>query len=142
MSELDKVNAPDGFDVMAGRELADGWAKKEKGNTIQGRLMGRFTMGDEGRAFYQVRLDKPSKAITGKGDETQEVLLEKGKLINVDESKAMEDLRKYATNGGVYDVWICYGEKQKTDNGTFWPIVNGPRVKVIKAPPKEAAIPF
>ena len=129
-------NIPDGFDIMAGRELADGWAMKDKGNTIQGRLVGRFTMGDD-RAFYQVKLDKPCKAITGRGEETVEVVLQPGNLVNVDESKAMDDLRKYCENGGTYDVWIMYGEKQKLEGGnTFWPIVNGPRVKTVKPPPK------
>jgi len=136
MSDNDNKFVPDGFDIMAGRELADGWAMKEKGNTIQGRLMGRFTMGED-RAYYQIKLDKPTKAITGRGDETAEVVLAPGKVVNVDESKAMEDLRKYAENGGVYDVWIMYGEKQKTpDGGSFWPIINGPRARQVKAPPK------
>lgn len=136
MSDNDNKFVPDGFDIMAGRELADGWAMKEKGNTIQGRLMGRFTMGED-RAYYQIKLDKPTKAITGRGDETAEVVLPPGKVVNVDESKAMEDLRKYAENGGVYDVWIMYGEKQKTpDGGSFWPIINGPRARQVKAPPK------
>lgn len=135
-TDKNETNIPDGFDIMAGRELADGWAKKEKGNVIQGRLLGRFTMGED-RSFYQIKLDKPTKAIAGRGDETQEVTLEAGKLVNVDESKAMEDLRKYAESGGVYDVWIMYGDKQKTpDGGSFWPIVNGPRAKQVKAPPK------
>jgi hypothetical protein len=140
----DNVNVPDGFDIMAGRELADGWAKKEKGNVIQGRLVGRFKMGED-RFFYQIKLDKETKAITGKGDDTSEVVLKKGQMVNVDESKAMEDLRKYSDNGGVYNVWIMYGEKAKLpDGGSFWPIVNGPRVQMVKSPPKVAAndIPF
>lgn len=137
MSNVNEKNGiPDGFDIMAGRELADGWAMKAKDNVIQGRLIGRFTMGDD-RAFYQVKLDKPCKAFVGRGDETQETVLQAGQLVNVDESKAMDDLRKYAENGGTYDVWIMYGEKQKLEGGnTFWPIVNGPRVKQVKAPPK------
>jgi hypothetical protein len=132
-------DVPDGFDINAGRSQADGWAKKEKDNVIQGRLIGRYTMGDEDRAYYQIMLQKPCKAITGKGDESEEVTLTEGQLVNVDESTAMKDMRTYAGNGGVYDVWIKYGEKQKIDKGTFWPIVNGPRVKMIKAPPK---LPF
>jgi hypothetical protein len=141
--DVEDVAIPDGFDTFAGRVMGDGWMKKEKGNVCQGRLLGRNEMDDGERAFYQVQLDKDCKAITGKGDDTKEVILKKGSIVNIDESKALHDMRKYAKNlqwGGVYDVWILYGEKQKLDGGnTFWPIINGPRLKQVKAPkiPKD-----
>jgi hypothetical protein len=128
---------PSGFDISAGRVMGDGWAKKEKGNIICGRLLGRHAMEDD-RAFYQVELSYPCKAFQGKGDDTQEVTLQKGDVVNIDESKAVQGMRKYIQfmdHGGVYDVWIKYGEKQKLDGGnTFWPIENGPRLKEVKKP--------
>jgi hypothetical protein len=142
---VDEINAmvPDGFDINVGRQMADGWARKGKGFIIQGRLLGRVSNDD--KAYYQVALQKPCFATTGKGDEVQEVTLNEGQIVNVDESKALEDLNKYSSNGGIYDVWIMYGEKQQLPKGgSFWPVVNGPRVKMIKAPPKLKGddIPF
>jgi len=132
-----KSDAPDGFDISAGRVLADGWAIKEKDNVICGRLLGRNSMNDD-RAFYQIKLTHSCKALTGKGDDTISVVLQPGNVVNVDESKAMDGMRKYIQymeHGGLYDVWIKYGEKQKLDGGnTFWPIVDGPRLKEVKKP--------
>ena len=137
MSE-EKVNVPDGFDINAGRTMGDGWMKKEKGNVCQGKLLGRFGLPDDDRFFYQVLLNKPCKVLSGKGEETKEVVLEAGQIANVDESKALEGLSKYTKlmdYGGVYEAWIMYGDKIKLDGGnTFWPVVNGPRVKQLKAP--------
>lgn len=145
-NEIAPVAAPDGFDISAGRTMGDGWMKKEKDNTVFGRLMGRHELDD--RAFYQVKLNAPCKATTGKGEEIKDVTLQAGQIVNVDESKALQDLKKYARymdHGGVYDVWIKLGDKVKLDGGnTFWPVIDGPRLKQIKAPkiPKDDGVPF
>lgn len=144
MASETEVKAPDGFDITVGRQNSDGWARKGKGFTIQGRIINRIDQGDD-KAFYQILLHKECFAVTGKGDETKEITLKEGQIVNVDESKALEDLKKYATNGGVYDVWIMYGEKQQlASGGSFWPVVNGPRVRMIKKPPvtKDGDVPF
>lgn len=132
--------APAGYDISVGRQSSDGWAKKFEGQTINGRLLGRYSFesGKDERAYYQIKLYSGCKAITGKGTDTKEVDLIENQIVNVDESKAMEDLKTYATNGGIYDVWLQYG-KQDVDS-KFWPVI-GPKLKQIKAPPK-ADIPF
>ena len=140
MSNDKKNEAPAGFDISVGRTQADGWAKKVKDNTIHGRLLGRYTMGED-RAYYQVELLADCDAVEGKGEEVKDVKLKKGQIVNFDESKAFSDLKPYAADGGIYDVWFKYEDKIKLDNGnTFWPIV-GPKLKQVKAPPKDN-IPF
>lgn len=129
---------PAGFDVNVSRAKGDGWLIKEAGNSLVGRLLGRFTfednMGKE-RAFYQVRSQRPTKATVGTGDDATETTLPAGSIVNVDESAALSDLAKRAEDGGVYDVWMRYRAKEKSKRGKqgFWPM--DIRLKVIKSAP-------
>ena len=135
-------DVPEGFDVQVGRELGDGWIKKGPNVEVQGRLLGRFIgnqKDDDGvfQAFYQIRIDKPVSAVrkNRENNETEEIMLEPGQILNVGEHKALEDLSPRTRDGGVYDVWFKYIDQQKVPNSkrTFWS-VKGPRLKVIKAP--------
>jgi len=129
---------PDGFDINAELTRADGWAVKGEGYTIQGRLLNRqeFRGGDgKMRAFYSVLLHRKCKAVIGQGDEANEGWLEKGQTVNVDDSAALGQLESRAKDGGVYDVWIRYGEKERLRGKagqTFWPAEV--RLRMVKPP--------
>lgn len=129
------IEAPDDFDIAAGREMADGWIIKAAGNVVQGRLLGRHTMPAKGnkkpRSYYQIRLQKPAKATSGKGEDVEEVELKPGQIANVDESKALEELQTYLGKGTDYDVWFAYKAKEElSDGNTFWP-VSGPNLRKV-----------
>lgn len=139
-----KNEVPKGFDVRVGRERGDGWLKKSAGLVVFGRLLGRYIMkgheNDDGtaRVFYQIRLGEGSQVSAVFQDEEtkekKEVILTEGKILNVDEHKALEDLEAYAKDGGVYDVWMKYVEQRKMSgkgNRTFWDM-KGPFLKTIK----------
>lgn len=141
-------SVPEGFNVKVGREDGDGWAKKEAGNTIQGRLMGRFTFrgsdGDE-RAFYQVQLTNPCKATRQMEEDDadgkrkyEELTLAAGSVVNIDEVAKLQDLREKCDDGGIYDVWLKFlGKKQRRgSNNTPWNF-EGPYLKVIQAPARR-----
>lgn len=132
--------APEGFDMNVGRQLGDGWVIKGEGVVVQGRLLGRFIgnqKDDDGvfQAFYQIKLQVPCKAShKEKGsEESTEVMLQAGQILNVGEHKALEELSAYCRDGGIYDVWFKYGKQEKISGSrrTFW-TVDGPRLKVIK----------
>ena len=143
------LEAPDGFDTSIGRQMADGWFVRSENAICQGRLLARVPNGIDKNSkkekfFYQIKLQKKCKATTGsdKDGDKQEVDLEVDQIVNIDESRALEDLKELATTGGVYDIWIKFGAKKKVDKGWFWPIVDGPRIKVIKSPQGDEEIPF
>ncbi len=141
----DNTSIPSGFDISVGRAQGDGWFVKAENAILHGRLLGRYELGsgDDERFFYQVKLSHGCKATTGKGADAKEIDLKEGQIVNIGEHKALEDLKKYADNGGVYDVFIKYGALQKIPSGTFWPLLDGtPRLKQIKAPPAKSDIPF
>lgn len=141
-----EVGAPAGFDVSIGREQSDGWVFKKEGNTVQGRLLGRYSFrGEDGRErfYYQVKLEAPCEIIPYTEEEAEAVepvTVGKDSVVNVDESAALEALETKASDGGIYDVWFVYKAKTKSKSGPggFWPVI-GPKLRVIKAPP---AAPF
>ena len=145
----DDFATPDGFNINAGRERGDGWIVKEEGNIVQGRLLGRQTYTSnrgKTRAFYQIQLQKPCQCEVENPDFNDEAdedddnssrLREKlgeGKIVNIDEFKKLEDLAKYTTDGGVYDVWFAIvGKVDIGDDQTMWQI-QGPRLRVVTKP--------
>jgi len=140
-----KTSAPSRFNKKVGREDGDGWAKKEEGNTIQGKLLGRFEFKDskgKPRAFYQILLQESCDATTKNEDdpegEYQDIRLEAGQIVNVDEVAKLMDLAPLATNGGEYDVWFKFKGKvkRKGSQNTPWNF-DGPFVDTVKAPPKD-----
>jgi hypothetical protein len=143
-----EVQAPAGFDVSVGREQSDGWVVKKEGNTVLGRLLGRYSFrGEDGRErwYYQVKLDGPCEILPyteEEGEKVDPIVVGKDAVVNIDESAALEALEPKSNDGGVYDVWFSYKAKTKSKSGPggFWP-VHGPKLRVVKAPPKEK-IPF
>lgn len=135
------TDIPDGFDIRANRVMGDGWMKKAEGATVIGRLLGRVQNGEDDKGepkyFFQVKIDERSPevgATTGSGDETEDITLSLGQIVNVDASAALSELHNYSQNGGVYDVYIKFGAKEKAKKGTFWPAIV--RLSMVKAPPK------
>lgn len=120
------------------------WFRPSKWAVIHGNLLGRFTMTDgEGdtRAFYQIRVTgEPVDAVRGSGKDKEEVVVERGSVVNLNESKAVEVLRPYAESDGKFRVWICVEEKKKVKRGTFWPMdvqietVVAPKTRLVSAP--------
>lgn len=143
------VEIPDGFNINVGRERGDGWVKKEEGNEVLGRLLGRYTYESRGkkRAYYQIRLLKPCRAevLNPQYDPDNEELmeeekiperldatLEEGAIVNLDETVKLADLQSRTGDGGVYDMWLVYGKKQDIGDGqTMWNIV-GPRLRLVE----------
>jgi hypothetical protein len=140
------TDVPDGFDINANLQRGDGWAVKEAGLIVLGRLVGKsdFKGGDgKPRVLYQVRLSKAVKAIIGSGDDAAEGELQPGQLCNVDGSAALAELDKYCNNGGVYDVYVKYLEKRPIGGGqTYWDA--NVKLKQIKAPSRRGNddVPF
>lgn len=129
---------PEGFDIDAELVRGDGWAIKGEGYVIQGRLKGRqeFRGGDgKMRAFYSIILARKCHAVIGKGDDAEPGILEPGQIVNVDDSAALGQLESRAKDGGVYDVWIRYGAKEKLQGKpgqTFWPAEV--KLRMVKPP--------
>lgn len=151
-----ETEIPEGFGINVGRERGDGWAKKEQGNEILGRLMGRYTYQNRGkkRAYYQVKLLKEctveveNPEWTEDSDEdvpshlTAEAKI--GQIVNVDETAKLADLEPFTKNGGVYDLWFVYEDKIDIGNGqTMWSI-KGPRLRMVAKPSEvpQDHVPF
>lgn len=140
------VEMPEGFGINVGRERGEGWAKKEDGNEVMGRLLGRFTYELRGkkRGYYQIKLLKPCKVEIEdpEGVEDDEgniprldVVLEPGAIVNVDETAKLLDLEPFTKNGGTYDLWFVYGPKIDIDGGqTMWSFAGGPRLRPVAKP--------
>lgn len=151
----DAPDSPDGFTINAGRERGDGWAIKEEGNEIQGRLLGRQTYKTKRgktRAFYQIKLQKPCMAEVENPDFNEDAdedetnsprmreRLEEGQTVNIDEFKKLEDLEQYTKDGGIYDVWFVMGGKVDIgDDQTMWTLAAGPKLRMVERP---KAAPF
>lgn len=131
----DTAGAPEGYSIKAQRKRGDGWAKKEKDNIVEGRLVGMFMKdSDDGpKAVFHIETIRPCKCTVGAGDETEEKVLEPGSIVNAD-GAVFADLERYVHNGGVYDVYFKFTHKVKVGKGNMW-TGDGPFLKVIKEPP-------
>lgn len=135
--------APKDFTLNVGRDRGDGWAMKVEGNEIEGRLVGRASYRDKStgkeRSFYQIKLHRPCAAVIPEDPEnpdsdTVEGELPKDAIVNVDETAKLSDLAPYTKDGGVYNVWMAYGEKQNLGGGrTMWQVF-GPKLQVVRKP--------
>lgn len=139
----EETSIPEGFSIPIGRERGEGWVKKEVGNEVLGRILGRHTYENRGkkRAYYQLKLLKECKIEVDDPDASEDVenpprlTLEAkvGAIVNVDETAKLTDLAPYAGNGGTYDVWFVYGP-QDPEYRDMWTMKAGPRLRVIKRP--------
>jgi len=98
------------------------------------------------RGFYQIELQKPCKVQIDNPDFNEdedesddnrayiEIDGEPGMIVNIDETKKLEDLRTAVKNGGTYDVWFVIDKKIELDNDqTMWQLI-GPKLRMVKAP--------
>lgn len=131
---------PDDFQLVTPMEGEQKWWKPEVGGVVFGRLLGRFPRRDGDGAYYQIRVEKygkgklpPVRAITGKGDDAQTVVVEVGEIINMDERSSIANLAPQAMSDGVFNVLIHCLEKVKISGGrTYWRMTAG--TKQLKAP--------
>ena len=149
-----EIAAPEGFGINVGRERGEGWVKKEKGNEVMARIIGRHSYKNRQgkmRAYYQLKLLKPCKVEIDDPESDEDdvnaprvtVMMEAGKIVNLDETAKFADLESYTKNGGTYDVWFVYGAKKDIGNGqTMWD-VTGPKLRVVHKPSETPdQIPF
>lgn len=142
----DDIDAPEGFTINVGRERGEGWVKKEEGNEVMARIVGRYTYNLRGkkRAYYQLKLLKPCTIevedpdYAGDGDDDDiprvTVKAEEGALVNCDETAKLAELETFTKNGGVYDVWFVFKDKKDIGGGqSMWDMI-GPRVRVVSKP--------
>jgi len=142
---------PEGFETVASAR-GDGWYIKEAGNQIWGELLGRFrkrkSLNDADSFFYQIMIEKPVRASRKEEEETIEVTLEPGQIVNVDETSSLQDLAPLIESGKRWRVVIEAIDKVKIPGTaqTFWRFKigkqaitpqNEPRVK-----PRESDVPF
>lgn len=123
----DTEDLPEGFapiDVSGDQA----WFKPHEGAVIVGELVGRIMRKKANRDgkkgwFYQIRLDNSPMAYKGskKRGDREEVRLDPGEVINVDERAALENLSQYVGTDKRYTVYIKYIEKIDLEDGnTFW----------------------
>lgn len=143
---------PEGFETVASAR-GDGWYIKEAGNQIWGELLGRFrkrkSLNDADSFFYQIMIEKPVRASRKEEEETIEVTLEPGQIVNVDETSSLQDLAPLLIESSKrWRVVIEAIDKVKIPGTaqTFWRFkigkqaitsANEPRVK-----PRETDVPF
>lgn len=104
------------------------WFKPTEGSVVVGELIGRIMRKKANRDgkkgwFYQIRLDNSPTAFKGskKRGTREEVHLEPGEVINVDERSALENLAQYVGQDKRFTVFIRYIEKIDLEDGnTFW----------------------
>lgn len=147
-TKANEYEAPEGFDINAGRERGDGWVAKEEGNVVMGKLLGRMTYQTKRgktRGFYQVELIRPCRIVVDNPDfneeadeddtNTPQVIEERGEgtIVNLDEFKKLEDMAPYTKDGNVYNVWMVMGPKVEIgDDQTMWTLLAGPKLAIVK----------
>lgn len=142
----EEFSVPEGFSINVGRERGEGWVKKEEGNVIEARIVGRYTYESRGkkRGYYQLKLLKPCKIEIedpdfegdSEEDEVPRVTIEAdvGALVNCDETAKLKDLEPFTRNGGTYDVWFVWKAKKDIGGGqSLWDMA-GPKVRVVSKP--------
>ena len=113
---------PEGFELVTQADGIQTWYRPKIGKVVFGRLLGRFERkSGRAQAFYQVKLYHPCEGIQGRGDDAEVVELQKGDVLNVNETSALEELHALAASDGIFDVHITPLEKVDLPNGnTFW----------------------
>lgn len=101
---------PEGF-IPVNSQGGGAWFKPEDGETILGELLGRFkrkkSLNAEKEAFfYQIMVEKPITAHKKVEDESVEVTLQPGEIINMDERSAVEDLASLVESGKRWRVYV------------------------------------
>ncbi len=137
---------PEGFDPVgfSGKLM---FAVKSPGAIVRGVLVGYMHKKGLMKAnAFQIKLTMPCMVSekTEKGAKASTRTAQPGEVVSVDDSKALEDLRKFTADGGRYEVYIKYIEQQPLANGqSFW--LAQVAKKILSAPPAPVAgdkIPF
>jgi hypothetical protein len=148
--DIELEQALEGFKDLA-PDRADGFFQPAPGAFILGRLLGRSIIIKQGRkkqrAIYQIKVktagapktpqnpNGEAYMVSGKGDDSVTLPIQRGITLAMDERKALEILAPYAeSNDGVFDVFIRSVEKVDIAGGeqTFWRFEI--RTKQLKAP--------
>lgn len=114
---------PEGFETLGPQDGVQTWFRPKVGAVVHGRLLGRYARKTgKKQAFYQIKLiSGECEGIQGKGDDAVTAVIGRGEVLNVNETKQLEELRSMAADDGVYDVHLTVLEKVKLENtNTFW----------------------
>lgn len=126
-----KPAIPDGFERIDQPDI-EGWWKPEKGDTIQGRIIGNTVLsGVNGspRDTLLIQLIAPAKAIVDNEPST----LEKGQVIGVSVRHKLKPLMHYVDSKSY--VFIRATHKQKLSGGrTLWDFEIGVKGKRVPPP--------
>ncbi len=118
---------PEGFQELSVSGQQN-WITKGPGVTVRGILKGRHKRSKGKQHFYRVEITAGEVPATFDGND---VMLKKGDLVCIDETKAMEVLQeKAAETQQAYEVWIQFEEKVPNQNDPsthFWRMKVGAR---------------
>jgi len=134
--EPDKSNGDGGWEDRSTERAP--WLKKDEKAVVSGYLMGRHSWGQgkEKRYYYQLKLTSKATGVSKDADgDPEEVDLDKGDMVNVDETFSLnKDLAPLTDDGGKYEVRLIFGvpERDRKGKPKFWPIKVQSRT--IKAP--------
>jgi hypothetical protein len=143
-TKMSNENWSEGWEDISSDKSAP-WFVKSEGATVIGILVGRFTFRDgdgKEKAYYQVHLRNDGVVCSkGKGDKKEEIICNKGDTVSIDETKALEDLAPFMTDGGKYGVKIVVGSKDKVPGTgrTFWNM--SVQKKVLSPPTRNPIVP-
>lgn len=129
----------EGWDSVSSDRNAP-WLQKAEGKSIEGELLGRFTMTLKGKekAFYQIRVTNPGGMEAKlKGEDPEEI--KKGDVVSFDEFAGVRDLAPLAGDGGRYLVAIDFIELEDRDDGTSRWVTK--TFKKTLSPPTRAPAP-
>jgi hypothetical protein len=139
------VAPPAGYEEVSAARGAP-WYRPDSGAIVHGFLKGRHTKKD-GSPYYQFELIEPTIAYRkpegGQRGEREEVTVNKGEFINVDEKSQLEALQDLLRDGATWLVWLRAKEQIDIGGGkTVW--VFDVKKKLAKAAPPVTTgrIPF
>lgn len=113
------ANLPEGFAPLAVSGQQN-WATKGEGVEIRGILKGRFARSKGKQHFYQIQLTQGGVLATF---DKEEVTLDKGDTVCVDETHALKVLAPLTDDGKNHEVFIRFVEKVQNQNDpttSFW----------------------
>lgn len=86
------------------------WFKPELGDVVHGEILGRFrrkkSLNGQEAWFYQIMVEHAMRAVRKVDDETIEVDLSPGEIVNMDEKSALEDLAGLLDSGKRWRIYV------------------------------------
>lgn len=134
---------PEGF-IPVSASGGAAWYKPELGFEVLGELLGRFkkkkSLNNQDAYFFQVMLEKPCKGMKkiDQDEESVEVDMEPGEIINLDERSALEELAALVDSGKRWRVYVKALDKVKVPgtSRTVWRMNVGKQEITSKNEPK------